>query len=589
MLLVVFACIIAFWFLYPRPCPACTTVLVGKRASATGEVLVGHNEDSGGRYVMRTHLVSELNRERKPGPKTVRFEPECVALDLPPRRAKLYWSEARSYYTGGGASFCDFYINGNGVVVCSDNCGASREDRPGLTGGGVGYGLRRLVAERARSARDAVEIAADLLDRYGYIGNGRSYHFADKDEIWVLQAANGKRYAVARVPDDEVYLNPNHFTIRRPDASAPGVNELISYATERGWYDPQLDGAFDFARAYQAPEAYRAMANIHRHLRGLEMILDRRLDPEADLPFSVKPPRPLGVEDVKRVLRSHFEGTPDDVYTGSGGDTPHVMPTRPICTRTTLESTVVQVRNPHERTVIRRALGRPCLAPYIPWHFGVTRLPDAFEAFGGGDPDEALRTHFCVDARDMDYRVDDPWWIHAGLQTAVDMLYREKATAVREEIRILERELDGDFARLERSANGVEAMNRSARELTAKALDKMRALHASLGLATLELPKEIDADDRDAVFTVRVLIPDFDTGNVDMEKTLFGPSHAPFAKWSRPAAAEAQGEALALTFSVGDWGEASPPCLATDMWLAAEDGNGTRAAAMGVTIIRRRG
>ena len=40
------------------PARACTTVLVGRDASETGEVLVGHNEDSGGRYVMRSHIVS---------------------------------------------------------------------------------------------------------------------------------------------------------------------------------------------------------------------------------------------------------------------------------------------------------------------------------------------------------------------------------------------------------------------------------------------------------------------------------------------------------------------------------------------------
>ena len=44
------------------PARACTTVLVGRDASETGEVLVGHNEDSGGRYVIRSHIVPALTR-----------------------------------------------------------------------------------------------------------------------------------------------------------------------------------------------------------------------------------------------------------------------------------------------------------------------------------------------------------------------------------------------------------------------------------------------------------------------------------------------------------------------------------------------
>ena len=59
------------------PARACTTVLVGRDASETGEVLVGHNEDSGGRYVMRSHIVPALTRASG---RTVRFEPDMAEL-----------------------------------------------------------------------------------------------------------------------------------------------------------------------------------------------------------------------------------------------------------------------------------------------------------------------------------------------------------------------------------------------------------------------------------------------------------------------------------------------------------------------------
>ncbi|MBQ3763433.1 MAG: C69 family dipeptidase, partial [Synergistaceae bacterium] len=50
-----FAALLIF-FLKTSEAQACMTVLVGKNASATGEVLVAHNEDAPGRCVMQTHL-----------------------------------------------------------------------------------------------------------------------------------------------------------------------------------------------------------------------------------------------------------------------------------------------------------------------------------------------------------------------------------------------------------------------------------------------------------------------------------------------------------------------------------------------------
>lgn len=77
---------------------------------------------------------------------------------------------------------------------------------------GIGYGLRRLVAERARSAREAVEIAGALIEEFGYT-SGRSYQFCDKNEAWVFQIPTGRRYVAKRIPDDHVYMIPNNYTI----------------------------------------------------------------------------------------------------------------------------------------------------------------------------------------------------------------------------------------------------------------------------------------------------------------------------------------------------------------------------------------
>ena len=70
--------------------------------------------------------------------------------------------------------------------------------------GGVGYGIRRLMAERAHSAREAIQIAIDLLGKYGYFSEGRTYTVADAKEAWQIAIHKGDTWVARRVKDCEV-------------------------------------------------------------------------------------------------------------------------------------------------------------------------------------------------------------------------------------------------------------------------------------------------------------------------------------------------------------------------------------------------
>ncbi len=143
------------------------------------------------------------------------------------------------------------------MTVASDNC-PSREDKPELTDGGIGYMLRRLVAERARTAREGVLLAGKLVERFGYIDSGRTYIIADPDEGWLFCVVNGKHWLARRVPDNEVAMVANTYTIRavnlRNKANFLASADIVDYAKSRGWYDPQTDGPFDFRQGLCQPE-----------------------------------------------------------------------------------------------------------------------------------------------------------------------------------------------------------------------------------------------------------------------------------------------------------------------------------------------
>ena len=187
----------------------CTTVVAGRMATASGWVMVGHNEDDSGRPAVRHGYVPP--RTFAPG-SFMPAEEGHAAVPQVARTFGFYWSEFK-YLEKGGSSFCDSFANDNGVLVCSNSARteAPADEKAGLVDGGIGYNLRRATAERATSARHAVDVLADLVSRWGYASPGRIYTLADSHEAWIVQVKHGREcYVARRVPDGEVALIPGN-------------------------------------------------------------------------------------------------------------------------------------------------------------------------------------------------------------------------------------------------------------------------------------------------------------------------------------------------------------------------------------------
>ena len=476
-------------FLSAEPAQACMTILVGKNASATGEVLVGHNEDAPGKFLMQTHLVKKSIRN--PNTK-LKLEPDLAELDLPQEPAKLFWSEARTINQKPSASaFCDLFVNSNGVSICSNNCAESREDNPELTDGGIGYGFRRIIAEQAVNASHAVKVASQLIEKYGYASSGRSYAFADKDEIWVMQIVHGKHYAVQKLSDDEVAVIPNHYTIHEPFKNAPGCSELIDYAKKRNWFDG-FESNFDFAEVYQDKNSKFLEKNIYRHVRTLEILLDKNLDDllTKKIPFSVKPVKKIDIATLKKLLRNHFENK-----TQYNGNSPHFTKPLTVCNGETLESTIIEFRDNPAGIILRRALGEPCLGIYMPWYLGIENLPVGYESM---NPDEALKTHFATSESEFDYSEQSEkniWFKINEIQKSVEADYSEKAPKVRAIIKSVEDRLERELSmmnmqimpRLETDPENMTAMMEGAVKTWAVSVET--GLRHIISEAKIQLPE----------------------------------------------------------------------------------------------------
>ncbi len=340
----------------------CFTVLVGRGASADGSVMVAHNEDDRGDIAVKV---------RKVAPRA----------DAAARAAGLLWIEATTQ------EFADSFVNEHGVLVTSDSC-PSRVAAEDYTDGGIGGALRRRIAEQATSAREAVRIAGELVEKYGYRASGRTYSIADRKEAWMMAVLRGRRWYAQRVPDDEVAVIPNHFTIRaiRPDdpENFMGSPDIAAYAKANGWYDEAADGPFDFKKAFDRPSTREPAAdgNALRHWRGLELVTGKAWDLVRAYPFSVEPARKMTAEALMAILRDHYEGTPYDATDGYKTGSPNRTKFRTICTASTINAFVVSLdagRPDPLSTAMWLAVGKPDTTVFLPLYYGVANLPAGAE------------------------------------------------------------------------------------------------------------------------------------------------------------------------------------------------------------------
>lgn len=412
----------------------CFSIIVGKDASIDGSVLVAHNEDDYGKQIVNHYLV----------PRQQHATNEAIVCPnglVIPQVAETYgflWLEMP------GMDFSDSFINEWSVVVASDAC-SSREDAPELTSGGIQYWLRRIIAERARTAKQGVKLAGKLISEYGYGSSGRTYIIADATEGWMLAAVHGKHWVAQRVPDDMVAVIPNYYTIGQINLTDTvnfcGSPDIIKYAIRRGWFEPGRDVRFHFAKSYSHPSALSNNGNIHRMWRGVNLLADQTYAISAEFPFAFKPKQKISLSKLQQVLRDHYIGTELDKTNHYRLGNPLQLNGATICASTTQYGFVAQLRQwlPVElRAVLWLAPHRPDCQAFIPWYLGCTQMPDGYAI---GNFQSALEHHFRVPKSFYEPNDSLAFWPFTRLAEKVDENYGQRIVRVRKRWASLEREL----------------------------------------------------------------------------------------------------------------------------------------------------
>ncbi|MDZ7860775.1 MAG: C69 family dipeptidase [Candidatus Krumholzibacteriota bacterium] len=297
----------------------CTTVTVGRLASSDGSVMTSHTCDG---HDGRTWL------EPIPAEKHGKNELDTIYMKTdymagPGDTTGLVYNGAIPYKTKTYGHLWAIYsiINEHQLAIGESTFGG-REEMKSEKGIINCYELTRIMAERCRTAREAIKLAGKLLEKYGYNDGGECLTIADTKEVWHFEVVGpgegrvGAVWAAQRVPDDHVSVNANASRIRELDLdnkdyfmASDNVREV---AREMGLWDKESGEPFQFCYAYADR---RSMWARRREWRVFDIVAPSlNLDPNGEnFPFSVKPEEKISLEDMYAIFGDYYEGTDYDM------------------------------------------------------------------------------------------------------------------------------------------------------------------------------------------------------------------------------------------------------------------------------------
>lgn len=366
---------------------ACTSFLVGRKASADGSAFITYNADDYGMYG-RLRYLPAAKHAKGAMRRIVDGDTNHYLGEIP---------EAPVTYAVMG------HINEYQVAITETTFGG----RPELVdpNGTIDYvSLMAIALQRSKTAREAIGVMTSLVQQYGYASSGESFSIADPEEVWILELigkGSGEKGAVwvaVRIPDDCIAAHANQSRIHRFDRKDKDnvmyADDVISFARKKGYFDGR-DEDFSFSQAY-APADFSAIrfcearvwSFFNKWVDGMEQYVDyasgRHIGKAEPMPLYFKPKRPLSLHDVMTSNRDHFEGTPFDI-TADAGAGPYSAPYRP--TPLTWECDGKTYFN--ERPISTQQTGFTVVAQVRSW------LPDAVGGvlwFGNDDPNMVAYT-----------------------------------------------------------------------------------------------------------------------------------------------------------------------------------------------------
>lgn len=310
---------------------ACSNLIVGKKASVDGSVMVSYNADD---YGMFGHLCHYPAGTHPKG--TMR---------------QIYDWDSGVYHGEIEEAPVTYNVIGNineFQLSIGETTYGGREEMVDSTGI-LDYGsLIYVTLQRAKTAREAISVMTSLVEKYGYNSEGETFSICDPNEAWIMEmqgtgaGSKGVVWVALRIPDDAICAHANQSRIgkfnMKDKKNVLYSKNVISYARKMGWFNGK-DSEFSWKNTYAFPDFSgrrfcdaRVWSFFNHYADGFDRYLPWALgkDKDAeDMPLWIVPNRKLSVADVENGMRDHYEGTALALDTTNIGSGVYEMPYRP--------------------------------------------------------------------------------------------------------------------------------------------------------------------------------------------------------------------------------------------------------------------
>lgn len=310
---------------------ACTNLIVGKKASVDGSVLISYNADDYGMFGHLCHYPAGTHQKGE--------------------MRKIFDWDTGEYHGEIPEAPVTYNVIGNineFQLSIGETTYGGREEMVDTTGI-LDYGsLIYVTLQRAKTAREAISVMTSLVEKYGYCSSGETFSICDPNEAWIMEmmgtgpGSKGVVWVAMRIPDNAICAHANQSRIGKFDMrdkkNVVCSKNVISYARKMGWFTGK-DADFSWKNTYARPDFSgrrfcdaRVWSFFNHYQKGFDRYLPWALgkDPNAeDMPLWIVPDRKLSVHDVQMGMRDHYEGTAMALDTTNVGGGIYQMPYRP--------------------------------------------------------------------------------------------------------------------------------------------------------------------------------------------------------------------------------------------------------------------
>lgn len=350
---------------------SCTTIIVGKDASADGSYFFGRTDDS-----TASDVTTVKNNPAFDYGDTFTYHDVYANYDfeLPGKGMQYMTAPSVSAYNNGEWGEGALNEMQVGMTATESIYGGDKAlaADPFNTDNGIEESvIPNLVMPYATSARQGVEWLGQLIEKYG-MAEADAVVLSDQQEMWWMEMYTGQQWAAVRVPDDCYAVVGNDALIGTIDVNDTQnvitSPNLVSFAQDHGFLVEE-NGKINCVETYAGPKRDYSQIRVWAGRNKFSPTQVGDYDVNTSYDLFMKPDQKISLHDAMSFLGYRYE---DLKYNAN------VHPeVRAVGIGNTAEAHIIQYP-PEAAPTLWAALASPEMSVFLPFYSNTYYLEDAF-------------------------------------------------------------------------------------------------------------------------------------------------------------------------------------------------------------------